>query len=448
MAHAEPRRERPDPLARPLEESWRPVLDSVLRRLGAPGLDQTAKLAPRVAILSRAYNEGRAGDSKERGALPLEARVAFSFARDVPKGVGAVAELVAARLLAPPPDGRPLRVLDLGAGLGAMTWGLARALAAAGQAGPIEALLVDEDEAALGAAARLHEAARSEGLGTLGLGGIDLALRTRTARLGQGLVPSSFVGEAAPDVILLGQVVSELDTTLDAPARVVRHADLVRRLLAELAPGGSLVVVEPALRNRSRHLHAVRDALASGPSAPVLFAPCLHTQACPALASEGDWCHEDRAVDLPAWLVPLARAAGLRFQGLTFSYLVLRQDGPTLRALVHRSREQAPTGGTEPLLSEVASELGARGAPNRLVLRVVSDAMPSKGKVELFVCTEKGERLRVRRLDRDVTDETAAWSYLGRGDVVSLATSPEELPIDERGRLARVTVVDVHPTRR
>jgi hypothetical protein len=443
MAHAEPRRERPDPLARPLEESWRPVLDAVLRRLGAPLLDETAKLAPRVATLSRAYNEGRAGDSKDRGALPLEARVAFSFARDVPKGAGAVAELVAARLLEPPSEGRPLRVLDLGAGLGAMTWGLARALAAAGRAGRIEALLVDEDEAALGVAARLHEAARSEGLGTLGLGGIDLALRTRTARLGQGFVPSSFAGEAAPDVILLGQVVSELDTTLDAPARVVRHADLVRLLLAELAPGGSLVVVEPALRNRSRHLHAVRDALVTGPSAPVLFAPCLHTQACPALASEGDWCHEDRAVDLPTWLVPLARAAGLRFQGLTFSYLVLRRDGPTLRALVQRSRDQAPEGA-----DRLVSEIAAPGAPHRLVLRVVSDAMPSKGKVEVFVCTEKGERLRVRRLDRDVTDETAAWSDLGRGDVVSLATSPEELPIDERGRLARVTVVDVHPTRR
>ena len=28
------------------------------------------------------------------------------------------------------------------------------------------------------------------------------------------------------------------------------------------------------------------------------------------LAREGDWCHEDLPVDLPPWLVPVARADG------------------------------------------------------------------------------------------------------------------------------------------
>ena len=86
----------PEPFARPLEDAWRPVLEAVLRRLGAPGLDDVGRLAPRLAELSRAYNEGRAGDAPDRGPTPLEARVAFSFARDVPKGGAAVAELVAA----------------------------------------------------------------------------------------------------------------------------------------------------------------------------------------------------------------------------------------------------------------------------------------------------------------------------------------------------------------
>src|SRR3712207_8562489 len=58
-----------------------------------------------------------------------------------------------------------------------------------------------------------------------------------------------------------------------------------------------------------------------------VFAPCLHAASCPMLAIETEWCHEDLAVDLPPWTVPLARAAGLRWQGLTFSYLVLRKDG-------------------------------------------------------------------------------------------------------------------------
>lgn len=410
---------QPDPFVRPLEDGWRPVLDAVLRRLGAPGLDDVARLAPRVAALSRSYNAGHAGDAPERGPLPLEARVAFSFARDVPKGAGAVAELVAAGLLAVPAD-RPLRVLDLGAGLGAMTWGLARALAATGAQGAIDALLVDEDEAALAAASRIHEAASREG--ALGLGELALAVRTRVARLGAGELPGGPF-----DLVVLGQVLSELDTTQAPEARVAAHAELVRKALGLVAPTGSVVVVEPALRARSRHLHAVRDALLAGAAPPVVFAPCLHARPCPALAGEGDWCHEDRAVDLPPWLVPLARAAGLRFQGLTFSYLVLRREGPALRDRL-ASPSPSPREG-------------------RVVLRVVSEVMPSKGKVELFACTEKGERLRLRRLDRDASEATSAWDGLGRGDVVSLVTTTGEPSIDERGRLSRVTVVDVHATR-
>ena len=133
-------------------------------------------------------------------------------------------------------------------------------------------------------------------------------------------------------------------------------------------------------------------------------------------------------MDLPAWLVPLARAAGLRYQGLTFSYLVLVREGETLAA-------------------RVAAE-EARGARDgRLHLRVVSDTMPSKGKVELFGCTERGERVRLRRLDRDVGEPNAGWDELRRGDVVSLSGPPGASSIDERGRLARDTFVDVHPTR-
>src|SRR5580700_2681488 len=82
----------------------------------------------------------------------------------------------------------------------------------------------------------------------------------------------------------------------------------------------------------TRHSHRVRDAVLSTPAtappssrSPVtVFAPCLHAAPCPALARDSDWCHEDLDVDLPGWLVPVAKAAGLRHEGLTFSYLVLR----------------------------------------------------------------------------------------------------------------------------
>jgi ribosomal protein RSM22 (predicted rRNA methylase) len=188
-------------------------------------------------------------------------------------------------------------------------------------------------------------------------------------------------------LILLGQVLCELDPS--APDRVAKHAALLRALLGALRPNGALVVIEPALKESTRHLHAVRDLLA--PEVTV-FAPCLHADACPALAQPGDWCHEDLPVDLPPFAVPTARAAGLRWQGLTFSYLVLRSDGRTLGS----------------------------------GWRVVSDPIVTKGKREAFLCGKAGPdvpaaRLRVQRLDRHAGAPNAAWGELMRGDRVSFA---------------------------
>jgi hypothetical protein len=112
-------------------------------------------------------------------------------------------------------------------------------------------------------------------------------------------------------------------------------------------------------------------------------------------------------VDLPSWLAPVARAAGLRYEGLTFSYLVLRRDGMTLARCL---APPAPAG----------------------LFRVVSDRMKTKGKVERFLCGEllgdKGARVvgraRTMRLDRHATDENRAWEDLGRGDVATIAPIP------------------------
>jgi SAM-dependent methyltransferase len=366
-------------LAEPLDELWREAIDAVLAARGWPGLADAGRLGPIVQRLSQSYNEGRGAG---RDLLP--ARLAFSFARDVPKGGAAVRELVAEGLLAP-----PLRVLDLGAGLGAMTWGVARALEAAGHQGELDATWVDTDAAALDVARDLLRA-RSR------LGAPRVTVRAQIERGGIGPRPGPF------DLVLVGQVLSELDPDVE------KHAALLRALLGVLAPNGSLVVVEPALKDRTRHLHAVRDAIAAEAT---IFAPCLHADPCPALAHAGDWCHEDLPVDLPPFLTPIARAAGLRWQGLTFSYLVLRRDGKTLSG----------------------------------AWRVVSHAIVSKGKRELFLCGKPGPdvsaaRLRTQRLDRHASPANAAFGDLARGDRVSFA------PPFEAGTLGRVgaeTRVDV-----
>lgn len=411
----------------PLEDPWQDLLDAVLRDRGHPTTRDVARMAPKVMELSRAYNAGVVGGASGPDAgkrLPLEARIAFSFARDVPKGAAAVRELVATKALTMPQD-RPLRIVDLGAGLGAMTWGIVRALEAAGASGSVEVLLVDEDEAALSAAKAI--AAKIEA--SFGARALRVSVRTRTSLIHEGMsLPQA-------DLVVLGQVLSELDVGVEPEARVLRHATILAELLRTVvAPHGALVVVEPALRDRSRHLQAVRDRLTTRENV-ALFAPCLHAKPCPSLAAEGDWCHDDLRVDLPAWLVPLARASGLRFQGLTFSYLVVR-----------------PT----PETTSLAAMLPERD-PSRVHLRVVSNVIRSKGKTEIFACTEGGERLRLRRLDRDAEGASAAWDELSRGDVVALSSEPGkesfdpdgtfDPPFDERGRTSKHLRVDVWPFR-
>jgi len=379
------------PLVCPLEEDWRDTLDAVARARGWPTSSDVARLAAHVTALSEAYNDASRASAavKDAGA----ARLGFSFARDVPKGAAAVRELVATGALR---DGPVLSVLDIGAGLGATTWGVVRALEAAGGTGTAEVTWIDSD-------ARALEVASAIARGREGKGAIAVKVTTLPRALA---AVGAFDDLARFDVVLVGQVLSELDVGAPEDVRVERHAKLLATWLdRRVEPHGSLVVVEPALRDRSRHLHRVRDVLAA--SGATIFAPCLHAAPCPALARETDWCHEDLDVDLPAWLVPVARAAGLRREGLTFSYLVLRKDGATL-----------------------ASAFPVPASATRL--RVVSGAIATKGKLEAFLCGEldrEGERIvaraRTMRLDRDGSATNAAWDNLARGDVLSIDPAPE-----------------------
>jgi ribosomal protein RSM22 (predicted rRNA methylase) len=396
-------------LVRPLEDDWRVTLDAVASGRRWPTSHHVAELGARVARLSEAYNCATIAHAavREAGA----ARLGFVFARDVPKAAAAVRELVATGLLRLH-DG-PLRVLDVGAGLGATTWGVVRALEAAGGRGEVHATWLDADGQAL----------------DLGLA----VLRERAGRAGNVVLRASAISRSLPpvhaldralvdlgrfDLVLVGQVLSELDIAAPREDRVHRHAALLHALLDRCTNDhGALVVVEPALRDRTRHLHAVRDELAA--RGATIFAPCLHCGPCPALARQSDWCHEDIEVDLPRWLAPVARVAGLRREGLTFSYLVTRKDGARL-----------------------ADALGSAHGFARL--RIVSQPIRSKGKRELFVCGELAEgsvvvatRLKTMRLDRDASRLNASWEELMRGDVVAV----EPAPTRERPRLDRATTI-------
>jgi SAM-dependent methyltransferase len=394
-------------LVRPLEDDWRDALDGVARARGWPTSRDVAALASRVAALSKAYNDPERARAAIRDAGP--ARLGFSFPRDVPKAAAAVRELVATGAV---PRVASLRVLDVGAGLGATTWGVARALEAARIDAELDVTWVDTDAPALELAAAIARARQ-------GLADLREAVPRDSRGLGRVTVrPRAIVRSSGRlddlgrfDLVFAGQLLSELDVGATDETRVASHAELLGGWLERcLEPHGTLVVVEPALRDRTRHLHHVRDRLAAGGA--TVFAPCLHGAPCPALARDTDWCHEDLDVDLPAWLAPVARAARLRREGLTFSYLVLRKDG---RRLVDALAADGPP--------------GPAGAAR---LRIVSGAIVTKGKREAYVCGElvrgssrEAARARLMRLDRHASPSNEAWDDFARGDIVTIDPAPD-----------------------
>ena len=254
---------------------------------------------------------------------------------------------------------RPRTVLDLGSGPGPVAF-------AALDAGASEVAAADRSAPAL-ALARALAAEAAE------------PLATRTWTGGAALPDGEF------DAITLGHVLNELGRGAGALAE---RAALLERAAAQLRPGGSLVVLEPALRDTSRELLQVRDLLVARGYA--VRAPCLWRGACPALVKASDWCHAERSWSPPPVLDALAREAGLHKEALKMSYLVL-----------------APKG-----------EAWAEPPPGR-VFRIVSEPLEGKGRQRYMGCGPEG-RMGLALQGKHRTAANEAFFSLRRGDVVAV----------------------------
>lgn len=396
----------------------RAVLDGVARAEGLATSDEVATLASGVGALSEVYNaanfpvEGAGRANRGRGGPPSwtremsSARLQFFLPRDALKVAAALRDV---------PIPTDARVLDLGAGMGASALGVRLAQADLTRG---EFVLVEPQGRALAVARALHEALAASPEGGPDVVSVQGSLDAVRSPLGP-------LGDARFDLVLLSQVLVEVDTVIvgrTSPGadgkrpprteeeRVERLAERLRRLtLRRLVPGGRLVVIEPALKVTARRLQAVRDLLREDPDV-VVIAPCTHAGPCPLLDRESDWCHDDLPADLPPWLVPVAREAGLRWQGLTFARLVLAR----------RSDLEAPT---EPV-------------PPRW--RVVAPPAPTRGKHALRVCGPGAEDAPVlERLDRAASEANAMWTEIARGE--AFAFPPEVLHRADR----RIAVDDI-----
>lgn len=274
------------------------------------------------------------------------------------------------------------RVLDVGSGPGPL------ALAAL-DAGARQALAIDRSPAALAVARTLAEAA---------------SLPLTTARW----EPSQPLPDGPFDLVLAGHVLNELHGD-DLAAR----AALVDEMRARLAPGGLVVIVEPALRETSRALLALRDRLVA--VGATVRAPCLYRGDCPALGRPGDWCHAERAWSPPQIVDELARAAKLHRETLKMSYLVLQAPGAAWPAL-----------------------------PEGRLFRIVSEPLPQKGQHRFYGCGPEG-RVPLVLPHKHVREHNRAFVDLQRGDVVRverLTARGDGLRLDEQTVVDRLAAPD------
>lgn len=369
--------------------TWHDALDALAPQLlGSDDRTGTA-LVEQIQWLSHSYTRER-GDLR-RQERALAARLRFFLPRDLPKIHGPLSELHRAGKL---PSSRTWRLLDLGSGLGTTALGVASYARQHDLADRIELLAVEWDRDALAVARELFERTHGE-LGDLCVP-IDAKVQANDL---SALTPYDLPGPF--DLITLGLSLNEL---FNDGGTVRSRARFLERLRERLADDGSVVVIEPALREVSRTLQQTRTLLEER-DLPV-FSPCTHGGACPLLVRDRDWCHQESPEALPAPQAALAKAAGLRWERLTWAQLILRRD----------------------------TERIDEGA-----YRIVGGPIASKGRTEWHACGPTGLH-RLAHLDRHRQPDDA-FSTLRRGDRITLDPLPAP---DKQVRTDRsvVTVVD------
>jgi ribosomal protein RSM22 (predicted rRNA methylase) len=278
-------------------------------------------------------------------------------------------------------NNRRFSVLDLGcgpgtAGLAVLEWSHRHVK---DMADALSVVAVDTSEAALRHAESLWRSyCRAAGI-------TGASLQTQRADLEHAVsrVFGGQIQQAGPyDLIIFANCLNELYESTEARTRLVATA------LSLLAPHGTMMIVEPALRETSRALHQVRDHLLAE-SRCTVYSPCLHERNCPALLNPDDWCHEERAWEPPSSIKEIDRQVGFIKDALKFSYLLLRTDGRTIA-------ERSPQ-----------------------TFRMVSELRKLKGDTRAWLCNELG-RSEVGRLDRATSATNSAWDQCRRGTIVRI----------------------------
>ena len=353
-----------------------PLLLHVIEQSGSPSGVSGPRLAQAITGLSRLFTKEREAISQAYLEDPVHTAAYLKYF--LPVNLSKIQVLLDEMPV--PDDTRQFSVLDLGSGpgtgaLAVLDWWYRRRSTA-----ELSVVALDTVPAALRQAGLLWNA-------------YCHAAESTTARLHtcegdlerRGWLDQ--IREKAPfDVIIFANCLNEMFSGAKDP--IGARAGLVAEVLALLAPHGTMMIIEPALRDTSRALQQVRDRLLHEKRCTV-YSPCLHENSCPALINPDDWCHEERPWETPDSIREIDKEVGFIKDALKFSYLLLRKDGKTIV-------ERGPD-----------------------VYRVVSELRELKGEKRAWLCNEQG-RQEVGRQDRLVSPQNEAFDAWHRGTIVQI----------------------------
>lgn len=362
-----------------------PLLLQVIEQSGSTSGVSGPRLVQAVGGLSRLFTKEREAISQAYLEDPVFVAAYLSYF--LPVNLSKIQVLLDEMFV--PEGGQRLSVLDLGSGpgtgaLAVLDWWHRRR-----SVGALSVVTLDNVPAALRQASLLWN-------GYCHVAGITTAsLQTCQGDL-QRRASLEQIRERPPfDLIIFANCLNEL--YVGSKDSIGARAGLVAEVLALLAPHGTLMIVEPALRDTSRALQQVRDRLLQEERCTV-YSPCLHENSCPALINPDDWCHEERRWEAPPVIRKIDEEVGFIKDALKFSYLLLRKDGKTIV-------ERRPD-----------------------VYRVVSELRVMKGEKRAWLCNEQG-RQEVGRQDRLASLQNEAFDQWHRGAIVQI----ERIAHKERG---------------
>ncbi len=240
--------------------------------------------------------------------------------------------------------GDTVRILDLGCGTGAATWGLLHYLSTNEHSiKKVEIVFADYIKENLDICKKLF---------TLQLVEIEIHADYHQIDIKDDRVVKKVFGEPKFNLIIMMNTLNELPEEGDD--------ERINTFTSLLADDGALLIIEPASKGESRRLLSFRDTAVW--KKMTVYSPCTHQMNCPALIKADDWCFNEVEWERPEFIRYIDDEVGNVRLSLKYTYIFLTKNDATLHG-----------------------NLGLSDAS-----RIVSDVFAEKGRTRAMICDANG----------------------------------------------------------